>query len=402
LNKQTKYKRNIQKHLYFAGELSCADLSELIDKSVPLTSRVLNEMMEEGTVVELGYALSTGGRRPQMYALKADLAYMVSVAMDQMITRIAILDMRNNYVGKVKSIKLALNDNPDALKQLTAHLSDFINTSGIPKEKIVGIGIGMPGFVNSDKGLNFSFLKVKEGESIVSVVETAVGIPVLIDNDSSLIALAELKLGAARKKQNVMVINISWGIGLGMIVNGALFSGHNGFAGEFSHIPIFTNNKMCSCGKSGCLETETSLSIVVEKAIEGLKNGKLSMLKNLSLNAIEESSRRIMDAATAGDKFAVELLSEAAYNIGRGVAILIHLLNPELIVLSGRGSVAGKIWKTPIQQAINEHCIPKISENTRIEISSLGYEAELIGAAALVMEHYDSLEIRKAKFSEKV
>jgi predicted NBD/HSP70 family sugar kinase len=402
LNKQTKYKRNIQKHLYFAGELSCADLSELIDKSVPLTSRVLNEMMEEGTVVELGYALSTGGRRPQMYALKTDLAYMVSVAMDQMITRIAILDMRNNYVGKVKSIKLALNDNPDALKQLTAHLSDFINTSGIPKEKIVGIGIGMPGFVNSDKGLNFSFLKVKEGESIVSVVETAVGIPVLIDNDSSLIALAELKLGAARKKQNVMVINISWGIGLGMIVNGALFSGHNGFAGEFSHIPIFTNNKMCSCGKSGCLETETSLSIVVEKAIEGLKNGKLSMLKNLSLNAIEESSRRIMDAATAGDKFAVELLSEAAYNIGRGVAILIHLLNPELIVLSGRGSVAGKIWKTPIQQAINEHCIPKISENTRIEISSLGYEAELIGAAALVMEHYDSLEIRKAKFSEKV
>ena len=116
MDKQTKYKRSIQKHLYFAGELSCADLSELIDKSVPLTSRVLNEMIEEGTVVELGYALSTGGRRPQMYALKADLAYMVSVAMDQKITRIAILDMRNNYVGKVKSIKLVLNDNPDALQ----------------------------------------------------------------------------------------------------------------------------------------------------------------------------------------------------------------------------------------------------------------------------------------------
>ena len=107
-----------------------------------------------------------------------------------------------------------------------------------------------------------------------------------------------------------------------------------------------------------------------------------------------------MDAAVAGDKFAVELLSEAAYNIGRGVAILIHILNPELIVLSGRGSVAGKIWKTPIQQAINEHCIPRISENT-IEISPLGYEAEFIGAAALVMENFDSLEIRRNKFLEK-
>ena len=103
-----------------------------------------------------------------------------------------------------------------------------------------------------------------------------------------------------------------------------------------------------------------------------------------------------------GDKFAVELLSETAYNIGRGVAILIHLLNPELIVLSGRGAVAGKIWKTPIQQAINEHCIPRIAENTKIEISSLGYEAELIGAAALVMEHFDSLETSKAKFQKKI
>jgi predicted NBD/HSP70 family sugar kinase len=98
-----------------------------------------------------------------------------------------------------------------------------------------------------------------------------------------------------------------------------------------------------------------------------------------------------------GDKFAVELFSEAGYNIGRGVAILVHLLNPELIILSGRGSAAGKIWLAPIQQAINEHCIPKISESTNLLISSLGYEAELIGAAALVMEHYESLDFTHHK-----
>lgn len=97
-----------------------------------------------------------------------------------------------------------------------------------------------------------------------------------------------------------------------------------------------------------------------------------------------------MEAAARGDKFAIELFSEVGYNIGRGAAILIHLLNPELIVLSGRGAEAGKLWLAPIQHAINEHCIPKIAENTEIEISSLGYQAELIGAAALVMEHYDT------------
>jgi predicted NBD/HSP70 family sugar kinase len=389
--KQTAYKRNIIKHLYFSGALSCADLSILTDKSLPLTTRVLNELMDEGSVKETGYATSTGGRRPQTYSLKSDLMYVVSVAMDQFITRMAMIDMGNNLIGEVAKIELTLPNNPHALEQLRNHIDQFIKQSGIPKNKIAGIGIGMPGFVDVKKGINHSFLKVSEG-SIVSFIESGIGLPVLIDNDSSIIALAELRLGAARGRQNAMVVNISWGVGLGMVLKGELFRGYNGFAGEFSHIPLFTNNKMCSCGKSGCLETETSLLVVAEKAMEGLKGGKISSLKNLSLDHIEETAAAIMEAAAKGDKFAVELFSEAGYNIGRGVAILIHLLNPELIVLSGRGSGAGKLWLAPIQQAINEHCIPKIAENTEVKISSLGYQAELIGAAALVMENFDTLK----------
>jgi predicted NBD/HSP70 family sugar kinase len=391
VNKQSIYKRNIKKQLYFAGTLSCADLSELTDKSLPLTTRLLNELIEEGSVVETGYALSTGGRRPVMYSLKPELMYVVSVAMDQLITRIAIMDMKNNQVAGFEKIELALSNHPNAVKELKNHIGRYIDKSGIGKDKIAGIGIAMPGFVDVKKGINHSFLKLDKG-SITGYIESELGLPVLIENDSSVIALAELRLGSARNRQNAMVINISWGVGLGMIINGELFRGHNGFAGEFSHIPLFTNNKLCSCGKMGCLETETSLLVVAEKALQGLKEGKLSALKNLSIDHIEETARAIMEAAAKGDKFTVELFSEAGYNIGRGVAILIHLLNPELIVLSGRGAAAGKVWLAPIQQALNEHCIPKIAENTEIVISSLGHQAELIGAAALVMEHYDTLE----------
>lgn len=397
LLKNNRYKRQIQKHLYFEKELSLADLSVLTDKSIPLTTRVLNELIEEGMVVESGYAHSTGGRRPLVYSLKSDILYIVSVAMDQLVTRIAILDMQNNYFMEPQRFELPLSNNPDALSQLTQHINSYILASGISKEKIVGIGIGMPGFVDVTKGINHSFLKTKTNSSIVSTVEAAVGVPVFIDNDSSLIALAELKFGAARSKQNVMVVNIGWGIGLGMVVKGELFRGNNGFAGEFSHLPLFSNNKMCSCGKSGCLETETSLFIVTEKTIRGLEEGRASLLKDLSVEHAEDSSKAIMEAASQGDKYAVELLSEAGYHIGRGIAILIHLLNPEMIVLSGRGSVGGKIWLAPIQQAINEHCIPKIAENTHLEISSLGFQAELIGAAALVMDHLDTLDRRKSK-----
>lgn len=394
--KQTLYKKSLIKHLYFNEKLSCAELSLLTDKSLPHAARALNELVEQGVVRESGHANSTGGRRPQVYSLSPDFMYVVSVAMDQYITYIGILNMANQVVAKVERIELSLQNNPDALQELGVHLSQFILKSGIEKEKIAGIGIGMPGFVDGHRGINHSFLNIGN-DSVAAYLETVTGLPVLIDNDSSLIALAEWKLGAARQRQNVMVINISWGIGLGMILNGSLFRGQSGFAGEFSHIPLFTNNKICNCGKMGCLETESSLQVIAEKAVKGLQEGRTSVLKNLSPDRLEDTSKAIMEAAVKGDKYAVELLSQAAYHIGRGIAILIHILNPDLIILSGRGALAGRLWLAPVQQALNEHCIPKIAENIELLISPLGYHAERLGAAALVMEHFDEIPMHRKK-----
>ncbi|MEO6894092.1 MAG: ROK family protein [Ginsengibacter sp.] len=392
MNKQTAYKIELKKQLYFKKALSCADLSLFTKKSIPFTTKFLNELVTDGSVVETGFAHSTGGRRAQTYSLKPDLNYVVSVFMDQLITKIGILDMHNNVVGKVEEIDLPLKNNPQSLQQLREILVKYINQSGIAKEKILGIGIGMPGFVDVKKGFNYMFLNPPPNESIVSYIRKEIDLPVLIDNDSSLTGLAELRLGEAQYHKNAMVINIGWGVGLGMILDGKLFRGYNGFAGEFSHIPVFKENqKICSCGKTGCLETETSLLAIIEKAIEGLKRGRMSGLKDLSIENADKSINAIIEAASKGDTFAVELFSEAGYNLGLGIAILITLLNPELITLSGRGAAAGKLWLAPIQQAINEHCIPKIAEDTQVKISSLGQSADLIGAAALVMENYNNL-----------
>jgi predicted NBD/HSP70 family sugar kinase len=308
--------------------------------------------------------------------------------MDQFVTRIAIMDTQNKSVSAIERFELPLYKNEKALETLTRKIGEAITKSGISKDKFIGIGVGMPGFIDVQKGINYNLLPASTG-SITDYITNKISLPSFIDNDSSLIALAELCFGAARKKKNVMVINLGWGIGLGMILNGELFRGHNGFAGEFSHIPIFSNGKLCSCGKSGCLETETSLLVIIEKAKQGLKEGRISNLRPELLEHYEEASESILAAVERGDRFAVELFSEAGYNIGRGVAILIHIMNPESIVLSGRGSRAGKVWQAPIQQALNEHSIPRLAANTIIETSTIGYDAELIGAAALVMEHYD-------------
>ena len=391
-DKQTTFKRELKKRLYFNSSLSCAELSVLTNKSLPFTTKFLNELIQEAGVVETGLANSTGGRRAHTYSLKPDVEYIVCVAMDQLFTNIGIVDMRNNIIGNVEKIDLPLNDNLQALSQLKNRIVQHIGKSGMAKEKLVGIGIGMPGFVDVKKGINYTFLP-SGNESIVSYIQDEIDIPVLIDNDSSLMGLAELRLGEARYHKNAMVINIGWGVGLGMILDGKLFRGHNGFAGEFSHIPVFNENqKICSCGKTGCLETETSLLVILEKAKVGLESGKMSILKNLSFENPDESVNAIMEAASKGDTFAVELFSEAGYNLGLGISILITLLNPEIIILSGRGAAAGKLWLAPIQQAINEHCIPKVAEDVQLKISPLGQRTNLIGAAALVMENYVNLQ----------
>jgi predicted NBD/HSP70 family sugar kinase len=383
--KRDKYRNEIVQQLYFAHSLSCAELSRLIDKSLPLTTRLLNELIVDGLVVEQGFAPSSGGRRPLMYSLKPGMHYLVSVALDQFVARIVVMDMQNLFVSEVEKFDLALMDDENAIGTLTSHISDVITKSKISKEKILGIGIGMPGFIDSKKGVNYTIPYTQE-QSITDFISERTGLPVYLDNDSSLIALAELRFGAARGKKDVMVINIGWGVGCGLILNGELFRGHNGFAGEFSHIPLFMNGKLCSCGKSGCLETEASMLVIVEKAREGLKAGKLSAVKLEELDVLEKAHESLIRAVHGGDRFTVGLFSEAGYNIGRGVAILIHLLNPETIILSGRGSAAGRIWQAPIQHALNEHCIPRLAEGTTTEISRLGYKAELIGAAALIME----------------
>ncbi|MGZ8552641.1 MAG: ROK family protein, partial [Chitinophagaceae bacterium] len=346
-------------------------------------------------------APSSGGRRPATYSIKPDTKYILSVAMDQLVTRISLMDVQNNHVGDIEKFELPLHNNPEALQVLAEKMEEVISRSGIDRKKIVGAGIGMPGFIDFKKGINYSFLEIKD-KTITQYISEKINLPVYIDNDSSLIALAELRFGSARHQNNAMVINIGWGVGLGMVLNGELFRGHNGFAGEFSHIPIFNNNKLCSCGKTGCLETETSLLVIIEKATKGLKEGRQSGLaKNFPTGHFEQDYEAIIKAALKGDQFAVELLSEVGYNIGRGVAILIHLVNPESVILSGRGALAGKVLQAPIQQALNKDCIPRLAANTVVEVSTLGYESELIGSAALVMENRVKENIRHIEKGKK-
>jgi predicted NBD/HSP70 family sugar kinase len=381
-----KVKQQILYELYFEKRMSCSDLSFRIKKSLPVIAKSLNELIEDTFVVEEGYAASSGGRRPIMYSLRARAQLIIAVSMDQLSTRIAIYDLTHNLVADIKTFDLELRNNAEALSSLVRYINAYIKDSKCDKESIIGVGIGMPGFIDVKKGNNYSFLDAGD-ESLQNRLSTEIGLPVYIDNDSCLIALAELKFGKAKHKQDVMVVNIAWGIGLGMILNGQLFRGHSGFAGEFSHIPTSESGRLCSCGKRGCLETDASLLVLAERAIADIRNGRISSLQHSLKEPSEQAGDAIMKAANKGDQYAIELISDAGYAIGKGLAVLIHIINPEVIVLSGRGAVVGKILTPTIQQAIHKYAIPRLAESTELRISELGINAELVGAAALVMEY---------------
>ncbi|PZP48858.1 MAG: sugar kinase [Pseudopedobacter saltans] len=390
INKLTKNINLVFREIFKNENLSINDIAIKVNKSVSLITNAVMDMVTDGVVIEAGYAESRGGRKPTLYRLCPDVGYTIVLSMDQFISRVLVMDMSNSLLFEPQLFNIDLAKNDDIAKQILELLRNVIVESQLPKEKILGVGIAMPGFVDFVKGINYSFIPspIKD-VPLRNYLSKALELPVFIDNDSSTVALAESTFGLAKKVSNAMVVNISWGIGLGIITNGKLYRGENGFAGEFSHIPLFNNGKICSCGKIGCLETETSLKIVLAKVAEAVLAGRPTLLKKTFKedDSLEEQFLKFIKAVEKRDTLAIELLNEAAYNIGKGIAVLIHIFNPKKIVLSGRGALAGNVWLPPIQQAINEHCIRRLSEDVEVVVSQMAYQAEWVGTAALVVDN---------------
>ncbi|WP_443940001.1 ROK family protein [Pedobacter sp. MW01-1-1] len=388
IEKNQRLRADIIKFLYYKAELSLTDLSKLTKKSLPLVTATVGVLIDEGQVLEKGLAPSTGGRRPAVFLINpAYKKYVVSVAMDQLITRLEITDLSGRVMLPIETLDLAISNDASGAQKLAQFINTAIEKAHVKKENILGVGIGMPGFVSVEEGINHSFLVNEGGPVLKDYLSKEIGLPVYMDNDSSLIALAEFNFGEAVDTKDTLVVNIGWGTGLGMIINGQLYRGSSGYAGEFSHIPLSTSNNLCSCGKRGCIEVDTSLLVLAERAQKAVREGAESSLQELFKDTSKHPGDHFLEAASKQDPLAISILSTAGFQLGKGLATLIHILNPKVIVLSGRGAKAGKMFLPSIQQAINEFCIPRISDQTTLKISRIYDTAELKAAAALVVEN---------------
>jgi predicted NBD/HSP70 family sugar kinase len=388
IEKGQRLKADIIKRLYYNKTLSLTDLSKLTERSLPLVTNTVNSLITDKYIKKKGLAPSTGGRRPLMFLLNpTKQKYIIAVAMDQLITRLVIYNLANEIVLPLQLLDLNILEDEKSVDKLITFIDGCIEKSGFDKTSLIGIGIGMPGLVNAERGINNSHLPTPNGTNLGDYLTDKLALPVHIDNDSSLITLAELHFGKARGLNDALVVNVGWGTGLGMIINGKLYKGSTGYAGEFSHIPLSETNNLCSCGKRGCLEVDSSLLVMVEKAKVSLAEGVESSLKERFKDKSKNQGDHFLDAVVQQDPLAISILSAACFQIGKGLSTLIHILNPQRIVLSGRGARAGKMLLPAIQQAINEFCIPLIADQTTIVLSTLANNAELLAAASLVVEN---------------
>ncbi|SHN34509.1 ROK family protein (putative glucokinase) [Cyclobacterium lianum] len=381
-------KLKIVKELYTLGNNTANNICQLVGISLPTVNLLLADLLEENIVVKEGRGQSQGGRKPDLYGLAPNSFFILGIDLSRYGAKAAIYNTKNERVTKVKTVKVTLNNDPSTLDEIYDFSMEVIASSGIPEDRVIAVGISMPGLVDGAAGINHTHLKSGK-KPLKDQLESKFQRKVFIENDARAKTLAEFRFGNNHGQKNVLGIFVDWGIGLGIIIDGKLYRGYSGFAGEFSHSPLFDAKEIsCSCGKRGCLESVASGGAVVRLAKEAIHLDKDSILARLSEGKEENIDPSVVvDAATAGDQRAISILSDVGLDLGRGIAILIQLFNPELIILGGAIAEANQYITTPIQQALNIYSMAKLREKTAIELSQLGKEVGLRGAIAIVNEH---------------
>jgi N-acetylglucosamine repressor len=383
--KKIGHKKQIIRIIYFKGPVSSAELTRNLPLSTPKINSLLQELIAEGLLKELGPGDSSGGRRPAIYGLVDDGFYIVGITINIYRTIISVFSASNREISGPHYVSVPMQRGFIMFSRINEKLQEILNILNIPRQKIIAVGMEMPGLVNQEHGMNKTYFPeiVNLHLKIAEVFE----IPVFFDNDARIRTFAEQQFGLARDRQNVLMVHADWGIGLGLILNRQLYTGKSGFSGEFGHIPMIENGELCHCGKRGCLEAIASVAAIARNARRGLEGGHASLLSNLVEGDIQKvDANLVMQAARSGDQFSISLLTEAGQWLGKGITFLVQVFNPEVIIIGGKLAEAGQFLKAPINQALFTYANPDISNDTEVIFSVMGVKAGTIGAAAFAID----------------
>lgn len=386
-NERKKYRRKkkILDLLYHNEILSGPVICKKLGVSLPTALVLINELISSKFVEVRGRGISKGGRKPTMFGLSSNSIFVIACELGRYQGKMAIYNSHNEVVSPLERFHTNIDDS-ELTEKIYSTSQKLIQATNIDEHRIFGIGLTMPGLIDEKLGINYT-VKKQNLRNIKERLENKFNKLVYINNDARMQAYGEYIFGMARGHKNAIVINLSWGLGVGMIIDGKLYNGSTGFAGELAHTRFVEDGDLCICGKRGCLETVVSVNSLIKNAQKGIIDGKISQLTNrFAQNHQNLNPEDIILAARAGDEFSISLLNSIGIALGKALSVTIQLINPEIIVLGGIISAANQFILTPIQQSLNRYCLEQISENTKIVVSENWEQSGLLGVTAMLYQ----------------
>ena len=359
------------------------ELSKELNLSVPTIAKVIAEMCEDGYIVNCGKMDTGKGRSPVIYGLAPDSGYFIGVDLMSNGLNLGLMNFKGELVKLDMDVPYQYRNSQEGLDELCGHVTDFIDQLDIAKERILNVGVNIPGRVNPEMGHSFSRFNFEE-RPLVDLMAERIGSRVYIDNDTRAMTYGEMSKGVVKGEKDVIFVNLSWGIGCGLILNGELYTGKSGFSGEFGHFPSFDNEVLCHCGKRGCLETEISGMALHRNLLQSVKEGRQTLLAEQIMK--DEASLTlddIIDATLKEDLLCIELVEDIGQKLGRYLAGLINLLNPEMVIIGGSLARTGDSILQPVKSAVRKYSLNMVNRDSAIVLSKLQGKAGVTGACLL-------------------
>ncbi|MGW5847781.1 ROK family transcriptional regulator [Streptomyces sp. NPDC055254] len=354
-----------------AGSLTQAEIARSTGLSAATVSNIVRELKDSGTVEVTD--TSAGGRRARSVSLSGDAGIVIGVDFGHTHLRVAVGNLAHQVLAEEAEpldVDASWTDGFDRAEMLVGRLVAGI---GVGPDKVIGVGLGVPGPIDVESGTlgSTAILPGWAGINPQKELSRRLGVPVYVDNDANLGALGELVWGSGRGVKDLAYIKVASGVGAGLVINGQIYRGPGGTAGEIGHITLDESGPVCRCGNRGCLETFAAARYVLP-LLQGTHGPELTM-------------ERVVELARGGDPGCRRVITDVGRHIGSGVASLCNLLNPSRVVLGGSLADAGELVLAPIRESVGRYAIPSAARQLSVLTGSLGGRAEVLGALALVL-----------------
>lgn len=376
-------KDSVLRLIWREHQISRAEISRHLGLSRSTVTEIVKELLKAGLVAEVGIGKSSGGRKPIVLQFQDDAKVILGIDIGATHVSVAMTNLRGKLLFWKEKDFSVREDVEGTYKLINELCNESLSSRNLNYDKLLSIGVAVPSPVDPIRPeyLAETIIPAWHGKSGLERLREKYNVPVYLDNDANLGALAEHWWGAGKNVNDLIYIKISSGIGAGFVFDGKLYRGSKGIAGELSHMPIDPNGRLCGCGLRGCLATVLSAWALKERV------KALSILHpDSSLVNCEAGITDIENAALNFDPLAIQIVSEATSYLTSAITSLVNLMNPELIVIGGSLSKLGELVLKPIREKIEATALVSSIIKTELKTSELGSKGIAIGAATLAIE----------------